>query len=183
MKIKTILLLTAAVAFIASTASAQITITISPINGDANNYLLQASGTGDTSTATINFGDLILNGNAFITVAGLPQAGLTFGGEAVTNAAVASTTTYRFAIANSLASGSSYGFSGGSTVVALTATYEATFNPGSYTIDSGNFIFGSNPTGTFTVLSSPSPVPEPSTYAAIGGIAVLGVALLRRRRK
>jgi hypothetical protein len=36
-------------------------------------------------------------------------------------------------------------------------------------------------TGSITVASLTSSIPEPSTYAVIAGIAVIGVATLRRR--
>jgi hypothetical protein len=44
----------------------------------------------------------------------------------------------------------------------------------------GSFTFASGAEGAG--IDTISFVPEPSTYAAIGGMAVLGVALLRRRK-
>ncbi len=55
------------------------------------------------------------------------------------------------------------------------------FNVGEYTITSSNVIFGDSATGTLSVLSEP--IPEPSTYAALTGVFILGLVVLLRRRR
>jgi hypothetical protein len=54
---------------------------------------------------------------------------------------------------------------------------------GTYSVDSGFFGFDSSPQITITsvTIATVSSVPEPSTYAALAGLAVLGFACWRRR--
>jgi hypothetical protein len=60
----------------------------------------------------------------------------------------------------------------------------AAYNWGDTSLDP--ILFVSAVPGSFTGVevsfSSPAPIPEPSTYALIGGVAALGLAWLRRRR-
>lgn len=52
----------------------------------------------------------------------------------------------------------------------------------SSSVIAGATVLGEVQTNSFIVLSTPSAVPEPSTYAAIGGVLALGAVLWRRRR-
>ncbi|MGJ8639189.1 MAG: PEP-CTERM sorting domain-containing protein [Opitutaceae bacterium] len=65
----------------------------------------------------------------------------------------------------------------------ITGTYSATIDPGVLTTANAGslgFYWGGNSPANGEYLGAA--VPEPSNYAAIGGLAAIGVALCRRRR-
>jgi hypothetical protein len=125
-------------------------------------------------------GAVVLSSDAFLAVNESFSSGLIFGGEDVIGAQPFSTDVYVFSWENEFSAGSSYRFSGGSSIVGLTAPsgYLGTFVPGVYNIEDTTSGFGRDAGGTFTIL-----VPEPATYGTLVGVAALGFALCRRRRQ
>ncbi|MEM7792539.1 MAG: PEP-CTERM sorting domain-containing protein [Verrucomicrobiota bacterium] len=180
MKINQFLLLTI---LAIGSASAQISITISPIAGDTESYLLQASGSGGVADSTIDSGDLFLSGAAFSNNNEFPAAGLSYGGQSVVEATPSGPAAYFFELSDFLSSGTAYSFSGGSTIVALGSgnSYLGLFTPGVYAITTSTGIFGDDATGSLEILSTP--IPEPSTYAILFGLLSILLTVAKRRRK
>lgn len=67
----------------------------------------------------------------------------------------------------------------------LTASFSETFNMQDFSEtepDSGEWIFGNYTFSELTGTLSYSAVPEPSTYAVLAGLDILGFCAIRRRR-
>jgi hypothetical protein len=99
-------------------------------------------------------------------------------------ASIGDTATLNFA-GTSLANSISLNYTGTETVGSVFNSFTGTFLDAgtSYTAAQLNSLFSGNAvfTGTGLLTISASPIPEPSTYAALAGLAVLGAILIRRR--
>ncbi len=136
--------------------SVPITIVISPVLGDDNQYQILVSGTGGMVEASADFGVLYLSGAPFRDLAGY-KAGLVFGGQPIALFSSASPGTFAFSTENALAAGSAYSFTPGMVVPSLRAPFAETFTPGVYNITSTTGFFGTA-TGTFTISVVPAAV-------------------------
>ncbi len=140
--------------------------------------------TGATITGTEGLGDLIYNA-ADITLNATGTVGISITASVTT----APANGFKFSLFDATGvneATASFDWasftSGPATVVALFDFVSPGFNYG--TVTTWNLIGGSSGSAINASLTSASlvPVPEPSTYAALSGIAVLGFVAYRRRR-
>ncbi len=101
----------ASVLLCASVAHAALTLTISPIAGDSDNFRFDASGTGSETSTSNSFGSLSFNADFFNFFVGYSTSGLSYGGESVTNIDM-DTNDLDFSLNSFLFSGGTYSFSG-----------------------------------------------------------------------
>lgn len=181
MLLKRTLLTAACAALLCLSAEAAISFTISPIAGDTQQALLSLEGTVGTDTvdgarsAMFQFSGTPLTENI-----GSALNDLYLGGKKLSSMTVFSNnSTFVFGVSKGLPSGSNYSFSGGPSLIALNGNYTDLFNVGTYSVIASNGASGTDATGTLTILSSP--IPEPATYAALAGCAMLGLALWKRK--
>lgn len=179
MKILNIALATLAVA--ASSVSSSFAQVITSFS-DAENggsWIL----TGATITGTEGAGDLIYNAVP-LTLDATGKTGISITASVTT----APANGFKFSLFDATGKEATASFdwasftSGPQTVVALFDFVTAGFNYGA--VDGWNLISGGSGATINATLTSASltPVPEPSTYAALSGIAVLGFVAYRRRR-
>ena len=158
-------------------AHAIIEITISPITDNAGSFLLEASGSGSTTTGDSVDGTLFLDSNAFLNTFRLSFSGLGYGSQVVNMNGNAGSSV-KFEVATDLDSNSVFSFSGGSTTVSLGgSSYESLFNVGVYEITGSSGMFGNLANGTLTV------VPETNAYGLLLSLPVLMLVASRRRRR
>lgn len=197
MKFKTLLVAAAfATVLIGSNAFAQIVLNLSfdenslaanttgsfSISGSATSFSGSSNG-WQTSGAGDSTGWFTLQ----VLTANLPVAGLTYNGETFTSAMVNSNLIW-------MGGGNNFRIAGTDTSNPM----EAVFQIGNGTTDvlSGTFKVGSAAgigsldiaalnmsIGNVIVTASTSAVPEPATYAALAGGVILGITVLRRRRR
>lgn len=165
------------------TSHAQLTVNISP-GGSAGTFDLTASGsTGLSAAGSSTVGTITLSGNPFSGATGstdftgdLSQ----FNTTDVQGVDINGASVLQFNLVSGI-SGGPFSFSGGPSNTSLdSGTYSSVFNPGTYTITDVSGFLGSGSSGNFGTLTI-SAVPEPSSFAAIFGLAALGGAFLRRR--
>ena len=168
---------------LSNNAHAIINITISPVSGDSTRFRIDASGSADMTTFSSTYGGLLLDNDFFngYFEATPDSSTLTFGGQTLTKISGGSNQLL-FDKTSGHTAGTINSFDGGPATALITngGDYFDVFSVGIYNITGGASSFGDSPTGTVTILSSP--IPEPSTYAAILGLSAIGFALARRRR-
>ena len=140
--------------------------------------------TGATITGTEGAGDLLYNATP-ITLDATGKTGISITASVTT----APANGFQFSLFDSTGKAATASFdwasftSGPQTVVALFDTVTPGFAYGA--VDSWNLISGGSGSAINATLISASlspTIPEPSTYAALSGIAVLGFVAYRRRR-
>ncbi|WP_309400941.1 hypothetical protein [Cerasicoccus maritimus] len=152
-------------------------ITISPNN--ETSFSITSSGTASTvSGGNASTGNIGIDSSAFL-VGFTGGSGLTFGGISVTDFSRQNSTRLSFDLASPVSSGSAYSLSGSATGTYLPSqNYLSTFVPGTYNITFSNGIFGSTASGTLTIASGATPIPEPTTLiTAVGCLSLSGFLL------
>lgn len=173
-----------------ATPPAGLSLVISPLADDPNAFRLDVSGTGSTvSDDLAQAGSLTFSHSPdapFGDYGANPASNLVFAGQSIEYFGTQGSDMFFFvfSVTGSVDAGSSYSFDTDYALGTASSGYEATFIPGTYTILSGSGIFGSDAVGSLIIRDTPigTPVPEPATYAALAGVAVLGFGVWRRRR-
>lgn len=194
-----VLLLVGVFSFAVVPARAQLSFTISPVDGHADQYTVTVN-VGSFTTPPDGFqttGSITADSVFFANSAGVfePITGgsiTTFSSgappePAVVNMAISGANlSFQFGDAGVMGSGTGYGMTGSATSTFSAGAGNTTFSyadliPGTYNIISGGGAFSpsQNYGGTLTIEAAA--IPEPATYAGVLALVSLGFVVWRRR--
>lgn len=182
-------------------ARAQLSFTISPVDGHVDQYTVTIDGGAFTTPSTNQtFGSITTDSAFFANTAGSYES--IVGGSintyssgappepSVVNLLISGATLgFEFGDAGVMGAFTGYGLTGSATStfsvatgIGATAFTYADLTPGTYTITGGSGAFANNLNYGGTLTIEAAAVPEPATYAGVLALVALGFAGWRRRK-